>query len=102
MNAAAIDATETIWSLSELHNANLAQLPVSKRQPDNLRRLFDYIEAHPIITLRQTADALALSYNTVATGVKKLVALGISRKQQTPAATAFRLRRLSAILRQDT
>ena len=102
-NAAAIDATETIWSLSELHNANLAQLPVSKRQPDNLRRLFDYIEAHPIITLRQTADALALSYNTVATGVKKLVALGILQETTNASRNrVFAYEDYLAILRQDT
>lgn len=103
VNAAAIDATETIWSLSELHNANLAQLPVSKRQPDNLRRLFDYIEAHPIITLRQTADALALSYNTVATGVKKLVALGILQETTNASRNrVFAYEDYLAILRQDT
>lgn len=103
VNAAAIDATETIWSLSELHNANLAQLPVSKRQSDNLRRLFDYIEAHPIITLRQTADALALSYNTVATGVKKLVALGILQETTNASRNrVFAYEDYLAILRQDT
>lgn len=103
VNAAAIDATETIWSLSELHNANLAQLPVSNRQPDNLRRLFDYIEAHPIITLRQTADALALSYNTVATGVKKLVALGILQETTNASRNrVFAYEDYLAILRQDT
>ncbi len=103
VNAAAIDATETIWSLSELHNANLAQLPVSKRQSDNLRRLFDYIEAHPIITLRQTADALALSYNTVAAGVKKLVALGILQETTNASRNrVFAYEDYLAILRQDT
>lgn len=103
VNAAAIDATETIWSLSELHNANLAQLPVSNRQPDNLRRLFDYIEAHPIITLRQTADALALSYNTVAAGVKKLVALGILQETTNASRNrVFAYEDYLAILRQDT
>ena len=103
VNAAAIDATETIWALSELHNANLAQLPVSKRQPDNLRRLFDYLEQHPIIAINRTAADLDLSYNTVASAVKKLQILGILRETTNASRNrVFAYEDYLAILRQDT
>lgn len=103
VNAAALDATDTIWALSELHNANLARLPVSKRQTDTLRRLFDHIEQHPIITVRQTADDLGLSYNTIAKAVKKFVALGILQETTNASRNrVFAYEDYLAILRQDT
>lgn len=103
VNAAAIDAAETIWSLSELHNFSLERLPVAKRQPDNLRRLFDYIEQHPIISIKRTADDLSLSYNTVANAVKKLVALGILHETTNAARNrVYAYEDYLAILRKDT
>lgn len=103
VNAAAIDATETIWSLSELHNINVARLPESNRHPDNLRRLFDYLEQHPIIAINRTAADLDLSYNTVASAVKKLQALGILRETTNAARNrVFAYEDYLAILRQDT
>ena len=101
--ASARYAAQEIMSNGYASSLKLAQLPVSNRQPDNLRRLFDYIEAHPIITLRQTADALALSYNTVAAGVKKLVALGILQETTNASRNrVFAYEDYLAILRQDT
>ena len=103
VNAAAIDATETIWSLSELHNINVARLPESNRHPDNLRRLFDYLEQHPIIAINRTAADLDLSYNTVASAVKKLQALDILRETTNAARNrVFAYEDYLAILRQDT
>lgn len=103
VNAAAIDATETIWSLSELHNANVTRLPESNRHPDNLRRLFDYLEQHPIIAINRTAADLGLSYNTVASAVKKLQTLGILQETTNAARNrVFAYEEYLAILRQDT
>ena len=47
------------------------------RYVDNLRVMFDYIKQYPIIDIKRTAKELDISYNTVATAVKKLVELGI-------------------------
>ena len=53
--------------------------------------------------MRQTADALALSYNTVAAGVKKLVALGILQETTNASRNrVFAYEDYLAILRQDT
>lgn len=103
VNAAAIDATETIWSLSELHNINAEKLPVSKRKQDNVRRLFTHIEEHPIIDIKHTAADLALSYNTVAHAVKKLQELGILHETTNAARNrVFAYEEYLDILRQDT
>lgn len=103
VNAAAIDATETIWNLSELHNINAEKLPVSKRKQDNIRRLFTYIEKHPIIDIKHTAADLALSYNTVAHAVKKLQELGILHETTNVARNrVFAYEEYLDILRQDT
>lgn len=103
VNAAAIDATETIWNLSELHNINAEKLPVSKRKQDNIRRLFTYIEEHPIIDIKHTAADLALSYNTVAHAVKKLQELGILHETTNAARNrVFAYEDYLDILRQDT
>lgn len=103
VNAAAIDAAETIWNLSELHNINEAKLPVSKRKQDNIRRLFTYIEEHPIIDIKHAAADLALSYNTVAHAVKKLQELGILHETTNAARNrVFAYEEYLDILRQDT
>lgn len=103
VNAAAIDATETSWSLSELHNINAEKLPVSKRKQDNVRRLFTHIEEHPIIDIKHTAADLALSYNTVAHAVKKLQELGILHETTNAARNrVFAYEDYLDILRQDT
>lgn len=103
VNAAAFDATETIWNLSELHNTNVARLPQTKRRSDNLRRLFDYIEQHPIIDIKHTAADLSLSYNTVASNIKKLQTLDILQETTNAARNrVFAYEDYLAILRQDT
>lgn len=103
VNAAALDATETIWNLSELHNINVARLPQTKRRPDNLRRLFNYIEQHPIIDIKHTAADLNLSYNTVASNIKKLQSLDILQETTNAARNrVFAYEEYLAILRQDT
>ena len=77
VSAAAEDAVQTIERLIMLHDSNLAKLPQTKRKPDNLRVVFDYVEQYPIIDIKHTAEALRLSYNTVSNAVRKLVELNI-------------------------
>ncbi len=85
VSAAAEDAMISIEKLVALHDGNSARLPVSPRSKDSLRALFDYIEQHPIISIGRTAEALGLSYNTVSSGVKKLMDLGILRETTNAA-----------------
>ena len=85
VSSAAKDALESIGKLSVLREKNIAGLPKSSKRKDNVRALFDYLEQHPIIEIKQTAAALGVSYNTVSSAVKKLTELGIL-KERTNAA----------------
>ena len=103
VSKAASDSLEAIRQLSALHDTNIEKLPKTARSKDNLRAVFDYIEQYPIIDIKRTAKELDISYNTVATAVKKLVELGIL--QETTNATRNRVFAYEAylwILRKDT
>lgn len=75
--AASKDALESIYELTKLHDKNLALLPSSRRVKDHVRRLFNYVEQHPIIDIKKTAEALDISFNTAASAVRKLTDLNI-------------------------
>ncbi len=77
VSSAAEDAVVTVGQLAELHDRNLGRLPRSNRSRDTVIALFYYVEQHPIIDIRQTADALGVSYNTAATAIKKLADIGM-------------------------
>ena len=101
--AAAADALETIHQLSELHERNLSALPVSRRSVDHLRRLFDYLEQHPIIDIGKTASALGVSYNTISSAIQKLINLGILHETTNAARNrVFAYQEYLEILRKDT
>lgn len=101
--AAAADAVITIGQLSGLHERSLAALPPARRTVDQTHRVFAYLEQHPIIDIRRTAQALGVSYNTAASAVRKLVERGIL--QETTNAARNRVFAYGAyldILRRDT
>ena len=77
VRAAASDALNSISRLSALHDRSVSLLPPSSRKTDQARRLFDYLEEHPIIDIRRTAQVLGISYNTATSAVLRLVSLGI-------------------------
>ena len=47
------------------------------RGAKNALSVFHYLEANPIIDIRKTAEAIGLSFNTVAAAVKKLTDMKI-------------------------
>lgn len=103
VHAAAADAAESIQKLSELHDRNLAILPTSKRSVDHVRRLFDYLEQHPIIDIKKTAQALDISYNTAAAAIRKLADLGILRETTNAVRNrVFAYQEYLDVLRKDT
>lgn len=103
LSAAAADSLDTIQRLTALHDRNIAVLPKTNRSKDNLRALFDYIEQHPIMDIRRTADALDLSYNTVAASVKKLQEAGILTETTNASRNrVFAYEEYLQILREDT
>lgn len=101
--SAAQDALESVGKLSALHEKNISRLPKSNRRKDNVRELFDYLEQHPIIDIKQTAAALGLSYNTVSAAVKKLMELGILKETTNAARNrVFTYEEYLDILKQGT
>lgn len=48
-------------------------------------KVFDYIKEHPIISIKETAMALGLSYNGVSNAIKKLSEVGILNEITTKA-----------------
>lgn len=103
VNAAAVDAVESIEQLSALHDQNLKLLPKATRSKDNVRAVFDYLEQHPIIDIKHTAAALGLSYNTVSVAVKKMMDLDILRETTNAARNrVFAYEKYLAVLRDGT
>lgn len=103
VSKAATDSLETIQKLSSLHDTNIEKLPKTTRAKDNLRAVFDYIEQYPIIEIKRTAQELDISYNTVATAVKKLMELGILQETTNAARNrVFAYGEYLEILRKDT
>lgn len=103
VQAAAADSGKSIRLLKELHDRNISRLPVSRRSTDQVRRLFDYLEQHPIIDIGRTAVALDVSYNTVSSAVSKLKDLKILRETTNSARNrVFAYTEYLNILRKDT
>lgn len=103
VSKAAEDSLDAIRQLSALHDTNIEKLPKTTRSKDNLRAVFDYIEQYPIIDIKRTASELGVSYNTVASAVKKLVELGILHETTNAARNrVFAYEEYLMILRKDT
>ena len=103
VSKAASDSLEAICQLSALHDRNIEKLPKTTRSKDNLRAVFDYIEQYPIIDIKKTAKELEISYNTVATAVKKLVEIGILQETTNAARNrVFAYEEYLGIMRRDT
>lgn len=97
------DSFNTISLLQNLHNKNLSIIPSSNRTKDNLKALFEYIEVHPIINIKETAKDLNLSFNTVDSNIKKLVKLGILKEtSNTQRKKIYSYEEYLNILRKDT
>lgn len=71
------DAILTIDELDALHQRNTAVIIGMGRTAKNALLLFNYLEANPIIDIKKTSQALGVSYNTVATQVKRFIDMGI-------------------------
>lgn len=85
VSESAEDAIVTINALSNLHERNFAKINSLGRMRINAEKLFEYIEQNPIIETQKTADALGLSYNTIAKSINNLCNLGILVKSKGKA-----------------
>ena len=77
VDESAQDAVKTIDELSELHEKNKAKIQSIGRARINALKVFEYLEAHPIIDISKTAEALEISFQTVSNTVKRLLELKI-------------------------
>ncbi len=98
------DAIQTIYQLKTLHEKSVAQFEdVSTRQRPNVLKVFDYVEANPIIDIQKTATALELSYNTVSKVVLLLTEKGILQQtDRAGKAKVYSYTEYLDILRKDT
>jgi Fic family protein len=74
----AVDAIDTIDKLTEIHNRSLELIKnESPLLNEKLNEFLSYLEHHPIIDTKKTADALGCSYNTTAKYIDILCKKGI-------------------------
>jgi Fic family protein len=73
VSESAEDAHENIIRLKTLHDAHETRINTLGRARLTALQLFAYLERNPIIEINKTAQALQLSYNTVASAVKRLI-----------------------------
>ena len=97
------ESVDTIKKLSALHEQNLAVIESMGRAAKNARILFSYLEQHPIIDIRKTADELGMAFNTVSSAVKRFEECGILRQTNNASRNrVFEYEGYLEILRKDT
>lgn len=67
------DAILTIDELALLHNKNTERILKMGRISKNAESVLKYMESHPIIEIKKTAEALGIAYNTVSNIVNRFV-----------------------------
>lgn len=97
------DAVSTIESLIKLHDKNYEAVQNTGRASKTIIKLFNYIEANPIIDIGNTSKDLNLSFNATANAVNTLVDLGILMKTEDIRRNrVFAYEEYLTILRKDT
>ena len=97
------DAATAIGKLALLHEKNARAVSSMGRAAKNAMRVFCYLEANPIIDIGKTADALGLSFNTVASAVRRLMDAGIlAPAKRAERGRTFAYEEYLAILRRGT
>ncbi|QGZ97447.1 Fic family protein [Mycoplasma sp. NEAQ87857] len=74
------NAIETIDELIKLRNINLTKINdqnFNKRTKETAIKIFNYLEAHPVIDITKTAADLSITYNTASSAINKLKDLAI-------------------------
>lgn len=97
------DAILTINELALLHNKNTERILKMGRISKNAESVLKYMESHPIIEIKKTAEALGIAYNTVSNIVNRFVNADIL--YQTTSANRNRIftyKAYLAILRKGT
>ena len=101
----AADAVAAIDCLHALHEKNVGVLTdgTNQKQLTTLTKLFSYLEAHPIIDVKKTAEALGTSYNAVSRAVAVLIEKGVlEQRTQVGKTRIYSYAAYLEILRGDT
>lgn len=98
------DAIATILKLWALHRESTESLAsISKRQQQNVMKVFNYLESNPIMDIKKTAAALGLAYNTVAKIVQLLVERNILvQVEKEGRSKIYAYNKYLELLRKDT
>lgn len=97
------DATETIDKLVALHDKNCAKIETLGRRAKNAMRVFEYLEANPIIEIQKTAKELDIVFNTMSNIVKDLSSIGVLEQTSTQSRNrTFAYKEYLEILKEGT
>lgn len=97
------DATETIDKLVVLHDKNCAKVETLGRRSKNAMRVFEYLEANPIIEIQKTSKELGIAFNTMASIVKDLSSIGVLEQTSTQSRNrTFAYKEYLDILKEGT
>ena len=77
------DAVETIDKLTSLHDNYCRKIKDLGRRAKNAMRVFEYLEANPIIEIQKTARELDIAFNTISSIVKDLIGIGVLEQTST-------------------
>lgn len=103
LNESAQDAIQAIDELSALHDKNEAAINKIGRGRKNVLRVFEYLEACPIIDIGKTSAKLGLAFSTVSKAVIRLEELGILVSTRNVARNRiFSYKEYVEILRRNT
>ncbi|WP_165249012.1 Fic family protein [Adlercreutzia sp. ZJ141] len=102
VKAAAQDALESARALDHLHRKSW-EIVAAQRAAKSLSSVLEYVEKRPIMSIGRCAEELSLSYNTVASAVRKLCDLGILRETTNASRNrVFAYESYLAVLRRGT
>ncbi len=97
------DSILSIDFLTALHDKNTALVAEADTTTKSVSRLFNYLEKTPIIDITKTSAELGMSYNTVASIIKKLEKIGILKQVgESQRSRTFAYEEYLNILRKDT
>jgi len=101
---ASTDAINMINKIINLHNINIDKIDkLIYKSKSAIYQLFDYIESHPIIDIKQASLFIHKSFNTTSKAIKILVDLGIIKQVEGDIRyRVFAYEELLAILREGT
>jgi len=103
LHQTADDVLTNIELLIKLRESSLEKISSLGRSAKSAKKVYSYIERHPIIDIRKTSNELQLPFTTVSRAVENLCSLNILRlTKETKRNRCFAYEEYLSILRKDT